>query len=86
MTLINEIVTGTVVVDGVSYPAEPIAGGAAYEVYSDTPAPGFMRLSMPSRWAYHRFFTATELGLGASGETVLQAPLSRSLSWERIHD
>jgi hypothetical protein len=81
----NEIVTGTVVVDGVPYPAEPIAGGAAYEVFSDTPAPGFLRLSMPSRWAYHRFFTAIELGLGAVGETVLQAPLSRSMSWDRIH-
>lgn len=85
MSLINEIVTGTVIVDGVSYPAEPIAGGAAYEVYSDTAAPGFLRVAMPSRWAYHRFFTAIELGLSPGGETMLQAPLSRSMSWDRIH-
>ncbi len=85
MTLSSEIVTGAVIVDGVSYPAEPIAGGAAYEVYSDTPAPGFLRVSTPSPWAYHRFFAAIELGLGGSGETVLQAPLSRAMSWERIH-
>ena len=33
VTVTNEIVTGTVIVDGVSYPAEPIAGGAGYEVF-----------------------------------------------------
>jgi hypothetical protein len=85
VTLINEIVTGTVIVDAVSYPAEPIAGGAAYEVFSDIPAPGFLRIAMPTRWPYHRFFAATELGLGAGGETCLQAPLSRSMSWDRVH-
>ncbi len=85
MTLTNEIVTGTVSIDGVSYPAEPIAGGAAYEVFSDNPAPGFLRLSTTGRWPYHRFLSATEVGLAAGGESPLQAPLSRALTWERIH-
>ena len=69
VTLTNEIVTGTVNVDGVSYPAEPIAGGAAYELFSDLPAPGFLRLSTIGRWAYHRFLSATEVGMNGSGES-----------------
>ncbi|GIH09101.1 hypothetical protein Rhe02_71680 [Rhizocola hellebori] len=77
--------TGTVNVDGVSYPAEPIAGGAAYELFSDLPAPGFLRLSTTGRAAYHRFLPATEVGLNGAGESPLQAPLSRGLTWERIH-
>jgi hypothetical protein len=85
VTLTNEIVTGTVNVDGVSYPAEPIAGGAAYELFSDQPAPGFLRLSTIGRWAYHRFLSATEVEMFGSGEAPLQAPLSRALTWERIH-
>lgn len=85
MTLTNEFVTGTVNIDGNAYPAEPIAGGAAFEVFSDSPAPGFLRLSTIGRWPYHRFVSATELGLGAGGESPLQAPLSRALSWERVH-
>jgi hypothetical protein len=85
VTVTNEIVTGTVIVDGVSYPAEPIAGGAGYEVFSDTPAPGFLRMSVPSRWPYHRFFHAIELGLNSGAETTLQAPLSRLMSWDRVH-
>lgn len=88
MTLINEIVTGTVIVDGVSYPAEPVAGGAAYELFSDSPAPGFLRLMSPARFAYHRFLPSTEIGVSSgfsAGEAPLQAPLSRSLSWDRVH-
>lgn len=81
MTLINDIVTMTVVVDGVSYPAEPVAGGAAYEVFSDAPALGFMRLLSPGRWAYHRFVPSDETG----GEAVLRAPVRRGMSWEAIH-
>ncbi len=81
MTLINEIVTMRVVVDGVSYPAEPVAGGAAYEVFSDTPAPGFLRMLTPGRWPYHRFIPSEETGV----ETVLRAPVRRGMSWESIH-
>ncbi|WP_117210813.1 hypothetical protein [Allorhizocola rhizosphaerae] len=81
MTLINEIVTTTVVVDGVSYPAEPVAGGAAYEVFSEVPAPGFLRMLAPGRWPYHRFVPSEETGV----ETVLRAPVRRGMSWESIH-
>ncbi len=85
MTLTHEIVTGTVVLDGVTYPAEPVAGGAAYELFSEMPAPGFLRLTMPSRWSYHRFVAATELGFGSGSESALSVPLSRGMTWQRVH-
>jgi hypothetical protein len=70
-----------VVADGVSYPAEPVAGGAAFELFSEVPAPGFLRLAHPGRFAYHRFVPS-----GASGgETVLSAPVRWGFGWEEIH-
>jgi hypothetical protein len=85
VTLTSEIVTGTVLLDGVTYPAEPVAGGAAYQLFSDLPSPGFLRVAMPSRWAYHRFVPASEIGLATGGETPLTVPLSRSMTWQRAH-
>lgn len=86
VTLANDIVTTNVVVDGVSYPAELVAGGAAYEVFSETPAPGFLRLSTRGRWPYHRFVKSDETGYSVtSDETVLRAPVRRGMSWEAVH-
>jgi hypothetical protein len=39
-----------ITIDGVSYPAEPVADGAAYEVFSEVAAPGFLRLTHPGRF------------------------------------
>jgi len=70
-----------ITIDGVSYPAEPVADGAAYEVFSEVPAPGFLRLAHPGRFPYHRFVPS-----GANGvETVLHAPVRRGMSWESVH-
>ncbi|HEX6686517.1 MAG TPA: hypothetical protein VF062_27345 [Candidatus Limnocylindrales bacterium] len=70
-----------IIVDGVSYPAEPVAGGAAYELFSEVPAPGFLRLAHPGRFAYHRFIPS-----GTNGsETILHAPVRRGMSWESLH-
>jgi hypothetical protein len=74
----------TVVIDGVTYPAEPVAGGAAYELFSDQPAPGFVPVAAPNGWAYHRFVHSAEIGVG-NGESALQAPVTRTMTWDRIH-
>jgi hypothetical protein len=74
----------TVVIDGVTYAAEPVAGGAAYELFSDQPAPGFVPVAAPGQWAYHRFVHSAEIGL-LNGETALQAPVTRAMTWDRIH-
>lgn len=91
MTIVDSGVTLQALVDSVAYPAEPVAGGAAYELFSDQPAPGFIRLETPSRWAYHRFLPAGEVAVrgphptfGNPTESLLSAPLSRSLSWAQV--
>lgn len=73
-----------ITIDGVSYPAEPVAGGAAYELFSEVPAPGFLRLAHPGRFAYHRFVPSFVLS-DANGETVLRAPVRRGMSWGSLH-
>ena len=48
--------------DGVAYPAEEVARGAAYELYSNEPVAGFDRDARPaSRYAWHRFVHVTEV-------------------------
>lgn len=73
-----------ITIDGVSYPAEPVADGAAYELFSEVPAPGFLRLAHPGRFAYHRFVPSLVIS-DANGETVLRAPVCRGMSWESLH-
>ncbi|GIF97282.1 hypothetical protein [Catellatospora citrea] len=91
MTTVNDTDRGTVLVDGRAYVADAIAGGAAYELFSETPAPGFLRMDNPGRWAYHRFVPAAEVAAGAQElaathpESPLCAPLSRAVSWEHVH-
>ncbi|RRS02087.1 hypothetical protein [Glycomyces terrestris] len=55
------------------YRARAVAGGAAFELYSDTSEPGFQ----PTGSAYHRFIHASE-AVSAGGEMLLAgvAPLS----------
>ncbi|MBV1849198.1 hypothetical protein [Catellatospora tritici] len=88
MTILNDMGQAAVMVDGRAYSAEPVAGGAAYELFSDHPEPGFLRIESPARWPFHRFVPTSEVtgaGPAAMPESQLCAPLSRSLSWERVH-
>ncbi|MFC7764045.1 hypothetical protein ACFQY4_43135 [Catellatospora bangladeshensis] len=89
MTTVNDTEPGTVLVDGRAYPAEAVAGGGAYELFSEAPAPGFLRMDLPGRWAYHRFVPAAEVTAGhhaaSTPESPLCAPLSRAMSWDNVH-
>ena len=90
MTTVDDTDRGTVLVDGRAYAAESVAGGAAYELFSEVPAPGFLRLDNPHRWAYQRFVPAAEVAAGhevtaSTPESPLCAPLSRAVSWEHVH-
>ncbi len=79
-----------VLVDGVAYPAEPVARGAAFEIFSATPGPGFLDNPRPgARLRYRRFVPASEVAVveGSAPEPEdgqLLAPVARSLSWESI--
>jgi hypothetical protein len=79
-----------VVVDEVSYPAEAVAHGAAFEIFASTPGPGFLDNPRPgARLRYRRFVPATEAVVvqGATPEpedTPLTVPLSRTLSWDAV--
>jgi hypothetical protein len=79
-----------VLVDGVSYPAEPISRGSAFEIFSGTPGPGFLdnpRPGAPLR--YRRFVPAAEATVVAGDgpepeDSALTAPLARGLSWDAV--
>jgi hypothetical protein len=79
-----------VVVDEVSYPAEPIAHGAAFEIFASAPGPGFLDNPRPgARLRYRRFVPATEAFVvqGSTPEpedTPLTVPLARTLSWDAV--
>jgi len=50
--------------DGVVLPAEEVARGAAYELFSPDPLPGFNRDLRPgARYPWHRFAHASEIGV-----------------------
>ena len=77
--------------DSAVYSAEPVARGAAYELFAEAPAPGFLRNPRPgARKPYRRFVPAAEVAVleGAAPtppEDPLHAPLSRALSWAAVH-
>jgi hypothetical protein len=88
---------GTVMIryDGLTYGAEPVARGAAYEIYSSVPADGFMSNPRPDAPdipapAFRRFVHATEVDLLAGpapqpDDAPLSVPLSATMSWAEAH-
>jgi hypothetical protein len=76
---------------GETYPAEPVAKGAAYEIFAADPAPGFLRNPRPgARMPFRRFVPATEVKIVEGQppeptERPLSVPLSRALSWSGVH-
>jgi hypothetical protein len=77
--------------DGVTYPAEPVAKGAAYEIFATEPVPGFLPNPRPgARKPYRRFVPAVDVEVveGRAPQPLdrpLFAPLSRGLSWPVAH-
>lgn len=79
---------------GVNHPAEELARGAAYELFSADELPGFSRDPRPdARRPWHRFVHASEVsavyGPRSGGdpelEPPLMAPLNRARNWADIH-
>ncbi|GAB3797779.1 hypothetical protein GCM10027605_08390 [Micromonospora zhanjiangensis] len=78
---------------GAVHPAEEIARGAAYEVFSVDPRDGFLRDARPdARWPWHRFVHASEVEVVQGGRTdrteldqPLMAPVSRVRTWADLH-
>ncbi len=78
--------------EGVRYRAEAAGRGAAYELFSDTQAPGFVRDGRrDAKWPWHRYVHVTDPTTvdGAADATAddapLVAPLSRGRGWAEIH-
>lgn len=73
------------------FPARTIASGAAYELYSDAPLPGFFRTGSGTRWPYHRFAHVSEVAAVAGdagahpGDQPLRVPLYQALTWQYVH-
>lgn len=80
-----------VLVDGVWYPAEEVARGAAFELFADQPSAEFLLNPRPgSRHRYRRFVHSSEVmavsgAVSEAGDVPLQAPVSRSLTWSTLH-
>ena len=77
--------------DSAIYPAEPIAKGAAYELFAEAPAPGFLPNPRPgARKPYRRFVPAGDVDIVEGHPPMpldepLYAPLSRATSWSSVH-
>jgi hypothetical protein len=79
--------------EGVVHPAEELARGAAYELFSAEERPGFVRDPRPdARLPWHRFVHASEVGAVQGGRTdkgeldpPVMAPVNRSRTWAEIH-
>ncbi|WP_213453038.1 hypothetical protein [Rhizomonospora bruguierae] len=71
---------------GTSYPAEPVAGGAAYEIFSDGPAEGFVlgRGGRHRRFVHASEVSAVEGTVELAADQPLTAPVSRAVGWEQI--
>jgi hypothetical protein len=79
-----------VLFEGSVYPAEIIAGGAAYEIFSDQPLDGFVR-HRGGGAPYHRFVHVAEIsaldgppGLAIATDDPLRAPVSRVITWDYL--
>jgi hypothetical protein len=80
-----------VVLDGVTFPAEPVARGAAFEIFAMVPLDGFVRNPRAGTLLpYRRFVHATDVDIVA-GETTeptdtpLSMPLRRTISWATVY-
>jgi hypothetical protein len=77
--------------NGVTYPAEAIAKGAAYEIFSTSVRDGFVPNPRPGTLLpYRRFVHATEVEVvagepSATIDSPLSMPLSRALSWPTVY-
>ncbi len=77
--------------DSGTYTAEPVARGAAYELFAEEPAPGFLRNPRPGAGKpYRRFVPAADVDVVEGSppdcpEAPLHAPLSRAMSWATVH-
>ncbi|GAA5193105.1 hypothetical protein GCM10023322_54220 [Rugosimonospora acidiphila] len=77
--------------EGSDYSAEPVAKGAAFEIFSVTPVDGFLPNPRPgARKLYRRFVPAAEIYViegrpPVPQEQPLSAPVSRGLSWSSVH-
>jgi hypothetical protein len=76
---------------GHEYPAEPVAKGAAYEIFTVDPEPGFLPNPRPgARKPYRRFIPAPEAEVldgraPRPAEPLLSVPVSRGVSWPAVH-
>jgi hypothetical protein len=77
--------------DSAIYSAEPVAKGAAYELFAEAPAPGFLRNPRPgARKPYRRFVPAVEVDVlegrpPLPPDEPLHVPLSRTMTWAAVH-
>jgi hypothetical protein len=77
--------------DSAVYTAEPVARGAAFELFAEEPVPGFLRNPRPgAHKPYRRFVPAGDVAVVEGvvpppSEEPLSAPLSRALSWATVH-
>jgi hypothetical protein len=77
--------------DSAIYSAEPVARGAAYELFAEAPAPGFLRNPRPgARKPYRRFVPAADVDVlegqrPPAPDEPLRVPLSRTMSWASVH-
>jgi hypothetical protein len=80
-----------VVLDGVTYPAEPVAHGAAYEIFSMVAVDGFVRNPRAGTLLpYRRFVHATDVDVVTGdttdpSDTPLSIPLRRTVSWATVY-
>jgi hypothetical protein len=85
----------TVSFGGLTYLADPVAKGAAYEIYSSVPADGFMSNPRPDTSgvaapAFRRFVHSTEVDIvrgkpPVPDDAAMCMPLSASMSWAEAH-
>jgi hypothetical protein len=76
---------------GTIYPAEPVAKGAAFEILSRVPAPGFLTNRLPgAQFPYRCFIPAVEAEVvdgtpPAPDEHPMLVPVRRDVSWQQVH-
>jgi hypothetical protein len=80
-----------VALDGVTYPAEPVARGAAFEIFSTARVDGFLRNPRAGTvLPFRRFVHACDVDVVAGeftepADTPLSIPLRRTISWATVY-
>ena len=80
-----------VALDGVTYPAEPVARGAAFEIFSTARVDGFLRNPRAGTLLpFRRFVHASDVDVVAGDfteptDTPLSIPLRRTISWATVY-